>query len=85
MFKNKIEKYLRRAGYTNMKNHRTVDKPMVSLVCLGFLPWILLNVDMLRLLQLRDGCQQCYAHQRIPIRLAVREATTQLLLAVSRR
>ena len=30
-FKNKIDKYLRRVGYTYMNNLRTLDKPMASL------------------------------------------------------
>ena len=41
MFKNKIDKYLRRVGYTQMKKFVTLDKPVASLstchlgICLG--------------------------------------------------
>ena len=31
MFKNRIDKYLRRAGYTEMNNCWTLNKPMASL------------------------------------------------------
>ena len=31
MFKNKVDPYLRGAGYTQMKNCWTLDKPMASL------------------------------------------------------
>ena len=31
VFKNKVDKYLRRAGYTYIKNVWTLDKPMASL------------------------------------------------------
>ena len=41
MFKNKVDTYLRRAGYTSMTNCWVLDKPMASLstchlgLCLG--------------------------------------------------
>ena len=42
IFKSKVDKYLRTAGYTYMKNGWTIDKPMASLstcllgLCLGW-------------------------------------------------
>ena len=46
MFKDKVDTYLRRAGYTSMKTVWTLDKPMASLstchlsLCSGMVCWL---------------------------------------------
>ena len=49
MFKNKIDKYLRRTGYTEMKDSWTLDKSMASLsTChFSFLPWMAVLLKIL--------------------------------------
>ena len=50
MFKNKTNKYLRRAGYTYIKLCRPLDKPMASLSNChpDLLPWLAILLNLVK-------------------------------------